>query len=75
MLNQKVIISFHDPGHIPHYLKNFAVLLVVLNVAQGVSFQMWLGRPLLCKEDSSQRQLAQTMSVTSEPTCPDKGQG
>ena len=42
MLNQKAIISFHDPCHILRYLKNVAVLLVVLNVAQAVWFQMWL---------------------------------
>ena len=47
MLNQKVIISFHNPCHILRYLNNFAVLLVVLNVAQAVWFQMWLGKPLL----------------------------
>ena len=76
MLNQKGIISFRDPGHIPRYLKNSAVLLVVLNVAQAVPFQMWLGRPLLSdKEDYSQRQLAQKLSVTSEPTYLDTGQG
>ena len=76
MLNQKVIISFHNPSYIPRYLKKSAVLLVVLSVAQAVSFQMWLGRPLLCnKENSSQRQLARTMSVTSELTCLDTGQG
>ena len=47
MLNQKVIISFPDPCHILRYLKNLAVLFVVLNVAQAVWFQMWLGKPLL----------------------------
>ena len=49
MLNQKVIISFHGPCHILRYLKLFAVLLVVLNVAQAFSFQMYLGKPPLCR--------------------------
>ena len=54
--------------------KHSAVLLVVLNVAQAVSFQMWLGKPLLCsKENSSQHRLAQTTSMTSEPSCLDEG--
>ena len=56
VLKQKVIIDFHDPGPILRWLKASALLLVVVNVAQAVSFQMWLGKPLLSyTENSSQR--------------------